>query len=252
MARALVTGATAGIGRAFAQRLAEAGWNLVLVARDAQRLEEAAGELRRYAVDVDVLTADLGEDKGLATVERRLDDDEQPVDMLVNNAGFAIGRSFLRSSIDDEDRLLRVLVRAVLRLTHVGVQAMVRRGRGVVVNVSSVAGFVPQSTYNAAKSYVTTLTESVSTELAGTGVHVLALCPGYTNTEFHQRAGIDKGKIPSLLWLDVEQVVDGALDDLRRGVVVSVPSLRWKLVTAVSRHAPRSLVTIFSSRLGRR
>lgn len=251
MARALVTGATSGIGRAFAQRLAEAGWNLVLVARDAQRLEEAARELRRYAVDVDVLTADLGEDKSLATVERRLDDDEQPVDMLVNNAGFAIDRSFLRSRVDDEDLLLRVLVRAVLRLTHVGVQAMVRRGRGVVINVSSVAGFVPQSSYNAAKSYVTRLTESVATELKGTGVHVLALCPGYTHTDFHQRAEIDKASIPAPLWLDVERVVDGALDDLRRGVVVSVPSLRYKLVVAAARYAPRRLVAAISGRVGR-
>ena len=251
MARALVTGATAGIGRAFAQRLAEAGWNLVLVARDAQRLEEAARELRRYAVDVDVLAADLSEDKSLATVERRLDDDDQPVDMLVNNAGFAIGRRFLRTRLEDEDLLLRVLVRAVLRLTHVGVHAMVRRGRGVVVNVSSMAGFVPQSTYNAAKAYVTTLTESVATELDGTGVHVLAVCPGYTHTEFHDRASIDKGTIPSLLWLDVEQVVDGALDDLRRGVIVSVPTLRYKVVAAAARLGPRRLVTAISSRLGR-
>lgn len=251
MARALVTGATAGIGRAFAQRLAEAGWNLVLVARDAGRLEEAAGQLKRYAVDVEVLPADLGEDKSLATVERRLADDAEPVDMLVNNAGFAIRRSFLTTTVDDEDRLLRVLVRAVLRLTHVGVQSMVRRGRGVVINVSSVAGFVPQSTYNASKAYVTALTESVATELKGTGVHVLAVCPGYTHTEFHQRAGIDKGAIPSQLWLDVDRVVDGAFDDLRRGVIVSVPSLRYKLIAQLSRRAPRKLVTAFSSRLGR-
>lgn len=251
MARALVTGATAGIGRAFAQRLAEAGWNLVLVARDAGRLEEAAGQLKRYAVDVEVLPADLSEDKSLATVEQRLADDTEPVDMLVNNAGFAIRRNFLATSVDDEDKLLRVLVRAVLRLTHVGVQAMVRRGRGVVINVSSVAGFAPQSTYNAAKAYVTALTESVATELKGTGVHVLAVCPGYTHTEFHDRASIDKNAIPGPLWLDVEQVVDGALDDLRRGVIVSVPSLRYKVISQLSRKGPRKLVTAISSRLGR-
>lgn len=251
MARALVTGATVGIGRAFAQRLAEAGWNLVLVARDAQRLEEAARELRRYAVDVDVLTADLNEDKGLTKVERRLASDDEPVDMLVNNAGFAVKRSFLRTTVEDEDRMLRVLVRAVLRLTHVGVQAMVRRGRGVVINVSSVAGFVPQSTYNAAKAYVTALTESVATELPGTGVHILVVCPGYTHTEFHGRAGIDKAKIPAPLWLDVDRVVDGAFEDLRRGVVVSVPSLRYKIISMLSRKGPRNIVTAFSSRLGR-
>lgn len=251
MARALVTGATAGIGRAFAQRLAEAGWDLVLVARDAQRLEEAAGQLKRYAVDVDVLPADLNEDKSLGTVERRLADDTEPIDMLVNNAGFAIRRSFLRTTVDDEEKLLRVLVRAVLRLTHVGVQAMVRRGRGVVINVSSMAGFVPQSTYNAAKAYVIALTESVATELDGTGVHVQVVCPGYTHTEFHDRAGIDKAAIPAPLWLDVDRVVDAAFDDLRRGVVVSVPSKRYKVIGQLSRRAPRRLVTAISSRIGR-
>lgn len=251
MARALVTGATAGLGRAFAGRLAEAGWNLVLVARDAQRLEQAAKELRRYAVDVDVLPADLNDDNDLGIVERRLGDDAEPVDMLVNNAGFAIRRDFLASTLEDEDRLLRVLVRAVLRLTHVAVHAMVRRGQGVVINVSSVAGFVPQSTYNAAKAYVTTLTESVATDVRGTGVHVLALCPGYTHTEFHDRAGIDKSNMPGVLWLDVDRVVDAAFADLGRGRVVSVPSLRYKLVAAGARLAPRSLVTAVSSRLGR-
>jgi uncharacterized protein len=251
MARALVTGATAGLGRAFAGRLAEAGWNLVLVGRDGQRLEQAAKELRRYAVDVDVMTADLGDDKDLGTVERRLADDTEPVDLLVNNAGFAIKRNFLASTVEDEDRLLRVLVRAVLRLTHVAVHAMVRRGQGVVINVSSVAGFVPQSTYNAAKAYVTTLTESVATDVRGKGVHVMAVCPGYTHTEFHDRAGIDKSQMPGALWLDVDQVVDGAFADLRRGKVVSVPTLRYKLVAAGARLAPRSLVTAVSSRLGR-
>lgn len=252
MARALVTGATAGLGRAFAGRLAEAGWDLVLVARDAQRLEQAAKELRRYAVDVDVLPADLGDDEGLGAVERRLADDAAPVDMLVNNAGFAIKRDFLASTVEDEDRLLRVLVRAVLRLTHVAVHAMVPRGKGVVINVSSVAGFVPQSTYNAAKAYVTTLSESVATDVRGKGVHVMAVCPGYTHTEFHDRAGIDKKNMPGMLWLDVDQVVDGALADLRRGKVVSVPTLRYKLVTASAKLAPRSLVTAISSRVGRR
>lgn len=251
MARALVTGATAGLGRAFAGRLAEAGWDLVLVARDEQRLEQAAKELRRYAVDVDVLPADLNDDNDLGAVERRLGDDAEPVDMLVNNAGFAIKRDFLASTVEDEDRLLRVLVRAVLRLTHVAVHAMVRRRQGVVINVSSMAGFVPQSTYNAAKAYVTTLTESVATDVRGKGVHVMAVCPGYTHTEFHDRAGIDKSNMPGPLWLDVDRVVDGAFADLRRGKVVSVPTLRYKLVAAGTRLAPRSLVTAVSSRLGR-
>ncbi|MGH3095734.1 MAG: SDR family NAD(P)-dependent oxidoreductase [Streptosporangiales bacterium] len=251
MARALVTGATSGIGRTFAQRLAEAGWHLVLVARTADRLEETATRLRRYAVDVETLVADLNDDPDLAAVERRLGDEVAPVDMLVNNAGFAVNRSFLRSSLVEEELQLRVLVRAVLRLTHVAVRAMAARRRGVVINVSSVAGFVPQSTYNAAKAYVTALTESVATELRGTGVRVLAVCPGYTHTDFHQRAQFDKTSIPGPLWLDVDRVVDEALDDLRRGATVSVPSRRYKRIVAAARYAPRSWVSAVSGRLGR-
>lgn len=251
MARALVTGATSGIGRTFAQRLAEAGWHLVLVARTADRLEETAARLRRYAVDVEPLVADLNDDPDLAAVERRLGDEAAPVDMLVNNAGFAVSRRFLRSTLAEEELQLRVLVRAVLRLTHVAVRAMATRRRGAVINVSSVAGFVPQSTYNASKAYVTSLTESVATELRGTGVRVLAVCPGYTHTDFHQRARFDKTSIPGPLWLDVDRVVDEALDDLRRGVTVSVPSRRYKGIVAAARHAPRSWVSAVSGRLGR-
>jgi len=241
MPTALITGATAGIGAVFADRLARDGQDLVLVARDEARLAAVAGRLRFYAVDVEVLAADLADDAGCAKVEQRLADRARPVDLLVNNAGLTVGTTFLKSDIDDEERMLRVLVRAVLRLTHAALPGMVERGRGAVINVSSVAGWWPSGTYAAAKAWATSFTEGLVRQLAGTGVRVMALCPGYTHTEFQQRAGLRK-RGPEWMWLTADQVVDEGLRDLRRGVVVSVPSARYKLVAFLARHAPRALL----------
>jgi uncharacterized protein len=243
MPTALVTGATAGLGAEFARRLAAEGQDLVLVARDKARLDQRAEELRgRYGVQVEVLAADLADDAGCTDVETRLGDSERPVDVLVNNAGFALPTGFVRSSADDEDRMLQVLVRAVVRLTHAAAEAMATRGRGEIVNVSSVAGFIPGGTYSAAKTYVTAFTESVAAQLRRRGVRICAVCPGYTHTEFHQRAQVDKGSIPSWMWLDAERVVDEGLRDLRKGVVVSIPSRRYKAISALVRHVPRALL----------
>jgi uncharacterized protein len=242
MPTALVTGATAGIGAVFADRLAREGQDLVLVARDEARLAVVAERLRRsYAVAVEVLPADLADDAGCAKVEQRLADRARPIDLLVNNAGFGIGVRFLDSEVEDEERMLRVLVRAVLRLTHAALPGMVARGRGAVINVSSMATWRANGTYAAAKAWVTSFTEGLARQVAGTGVRVMALCPGYTHTEFHQRAGIRKPG-PEQLWLTPEQVVDEGLRDVRRGVVVSVPSARYKVLAFLARHAPRSLL----------
>ena len=187
----MITGATAGIGLAFARSLAAAGHDLVLNARDAQRLEQVADDLRKVArIDVEILVADLSDREQCRAVEARLSDPHRPIEILINNAGFGINETFVDSSIDDEQRLLDVLVTAVMRLTHAAVPGMLARGSGAVINVSSVAGWIPSGTYSAAKSWVTVFSESLSAELAGTGVHVTAVCPGYTHTEFHQRAAI--------------------------------------------------------------
>jgi uncharacterized protein len=191
---------------------------------------------------VEVLPADLTDDAGCADVEARLGDTERPVDLLVNNAGFALPTGFVRSTADDEDRMLRVLVRAVVRLTHAAAEAMATRGRGEIVNVSSVAGFIPGGTYGAAKTYVTAFTESVASQLRRRGVRVCAVCPGYTHTEFHLRAEFDKGSVPSWMWLDATRVVDEGLRDLRKGAVVSIPSRRYKVISAFVRHVPRGLL----------
>jgi uncharacterized protein len=242
MPTALITGATAGIGAVFADRLAREGQDLVLVARDEARLAETAERLRRfYAVEVEVLPADLADGAGCAKVEQRLADQARPVDLLINNAGLGLRTRFLDSDVDDEERMLRVLVLGVLRLTHAALPGMVARGRGAVINVSSVATWRPNGTYAAAKAWVTSFTEGLVRQVAGTGVRVMALCPGFTHTEFHQRAGL-RGPGPEQLWLTPERVVDEGLRDLRRGVVVSVPSTRYKIIVFLARHAPRPLL----------
>jgi uncharacterized protein len=253
MTTALITGATAGIGAAFARRFAAARYDLVLVARDEARLEKTATELRLLgAGDVEVISADLGTGNGRALVEDRLADPLRAVDVLVNNAGFGQGSAFLQHPVEDEEVMLDVLVRAVLRLTRAALPGMVERGRGAVINVSSVAGFVPRGTYSAAKAWVTMFSESMSAELAETGVRVVAVCPGFTHTEFHDRAEIDTRDIPSWMWLEADEIVEGALKDLRRGVSVSVPSLQYKALAAAAKYVPRGLVTKVSRGMSRR
>ncbi|SDG06572.1 hypothetical protein SAMN05421505_101285 [Sinosporangium album] len=249
MPTSLITGATAGIGAAFARRLAADGFSLVLSARDAERLEETARDMRlRYGVGVEVLAADLATDEGLETVERRLRED---VDLLVNNAGFGHTGSFLEVSIEDELRMLRVHCEAVLRFTHAALPGMVARGRGGVINVSSVAAFLTGSTYGATKAYVVNLSESIAAGLGRSPVRVMALCPGFVRTEFHRRADIDMSGLPGPLWLSADRVADVAIRDLARGVRVSIPSLRYKVIAALGRYAPPGLVSGVSRIIGR-
>src|SRR5688572_23932811 len=235
MSTALVTGATAGIGNAFVRRLARDRYDLILVSRNAERLEALAVELRTsYGVEVEVLAADLADDAGCRTVESRLADRDRPVDLLVNNAGFSVNRRFVTGDIDHEELMLRVLVRAVLRLSRAAVPGMIERHHGAVINVSSVAAFVPQGTYSAAKAWVTSFTQGLAGDLEGSGVRVLALCPGYTQTEFHERAGIDMRRTPDWMWLDAEEVVADAFAALARGSVVCVPGVQYKTLVTVA------------------
>lgn len=235
---ALVTGATAGIGAAFAKALAAKGYDLVLVARDRERLEKTAADLGGNHT---VVVADLATDEGCDAVEQRVAE----VDLLVNNAGIGLRGAFVANELTDELRQLDLNVRAVLRLTHAAIGPMVERKRGAIVNVSSVAGFAstaPGSTYGATKSWVTAFSESVHLAVRHKGVRVMALCPGFVRTEFHERAGIEVGDRTGPMWLDADQIVATALADLRRGRPVSVPSIQYKAIVGLLRHAPRSLL----------
>ncbi|MFD7445089.1 SDR family NAD(P)-dependent oxidoreductase [Streptomyces sp. NPDC059909] len=253
MTTALITGATAGIGAAFARRLAADGHDLVLVARDTERLQEQATELHdRHGIEAEVLSADLAEEAGIASVEARLSDRKRPVDLLVNNAGFGNKGRYLEVSMADELRMLKVHCEAVLRLTSAAAGAMRERGRGGVVNVASVAAFVPRGTYGASKAWVVQFTQGAARDLAGTGVRLMALCPGFVRTEFHQRAGMGTDSIPGWMWLDADKLVSAALADLARGKTVSIPDPRYKALMGVVKLAPRGLLGGVSSKAGRK
>ena len=244
MPTALITGASAGLGAEFARQLAARGADLVLVARSTEALKELAEELRgRYDVAVEVRTADLTQTRGVNRIAERLADTERPIDLLVNNAGFGLPLHFANNDVADEVDHLRIHVEAPLRLTHAALGAMRGRG-GRIVNVASVAAFLPRSTYGACKQWLVGFSEWANAEYARDRVSVTAVCPGFTHTSFHERMGLSAGEegVASFLWLDAEAVVREALRDAARGRAVSVPSLRYKALVALSRFVPRSLL----------
>lgn len=258
MSTALVTGASVGIGRAFAEHLAARGDDLVLVARDVTRLEQVAGDLSRaHGVAVEVLPADLLDRAALTAVEARLVAADRPVDLLVNNAGFGTYGRFADLDVDHEVDEVELNVVALVRLTHAALRAMEARAAGAIVNVASVAAYQPtpvSATYGATKAFVHSFTHAVREEARASGVHVMLVCPGYTRSEFHDRAGFRPTGVPELVWQSADAVAGAALRDLDRGRAVSIPGFFNQAAAALSSAAPagvtRRVAGVFIKRSG--
>ncbi len=240
---ALITGASAGIGKVFAQRLAASGHDLLLVARDGVRLQALADELSlQYGIEAEALPADLSRDEGMRTVANRIAQMER-LDYLVNNAGFGSKGKLVNRPVAEQATMLELHVMAPMLLCRAALPAMIVRKSGKIINVSSVASFIYSAgnvNYCATKSYLRVFTEGLATELAGTGVNVQALCPGFTHTEFHDRAAIDMKSTPGFLWLEATRVVDDSLaQSERNGPPVCIPSVRYKVIVLLIRYLPK-------------
>lgn len=250
MATACITGASAGLGAAFAEACAGRGNDLVLVARDVTRLEDLADGLRsRWGVQVEVLGADLADPADLEEVVRRVSSIDDPIGLLVNNAGFGLANHLLEADPAEHRRAMQVMGVAVAELSCAAGRAMRQRGTGRILNVASLSAWVTQGNYSAVKAWVKVFSEGLANELAGTGVSVTALCPGWVRTEFHQRAGVPTSSIPDWIWVDAKTCVTKALADVDRGKVVSVPTLRWKLAAFGLGVLPRPGVRWISRKL---
>ncbi|MGE5647145.1 MAG: SDR family NAD(P)-dependent oxidoreductase [Acidobacteriota bacterium] len=249
---ALITGASSGIGETFARALAARGYGLILVARRQERLEKLAAELG----GAEVLAADLADDAQLKRVEDRIAA-EPALELLVNNAGFGTRGRFWEADLESQDRMHRLHVIAIMRLTHAALAGMTARGRGAIINVSSVAGFIQNAgntSYSATKCWINSFTEGLWLELktAGSPVRIQALCPGFTFTDFHDVMGVDRSSIPGPLWMRAEDVVQASLRGLDRGKLFVVPGLIYKAIVAVVPALPRFVRTPLVLRYSRR
>ncbi len=246
MPTALITGSSSGIGAEFARQLAGRSWDLILVARRRNQLETLASDLEaRHGVGVEIIEADLTRADDLQRIELRVAND---VEMLINNAGRGVGKSFLNSERDEQENTLLLNVVALHQLTHAALNAMAGRGRGDILNVSSIATDTPNSadpTYAATKAFVTTLGQGVHYEAKKHGVNVTTLMPGFVHTEMTSST-----TVPSWAWIDIETLVREALADLAAHKVLSVPTLRYKVTTHLLQTLPRSLVRYLSARSG--
>ncbi|PIE20820.1 MAG: short-chain dehydrogenase [Arachnia propionica] len=250
MATALITGGTSGIGNEFARQLAEQGHDLVLVARDADRLAAVAESLQEmYGVEVATLVADLAERADVMRVAERLEDAEQPIDIFVSNAGFGIHKPLLTREVEAHAKALDVMALAVLILGGAAGRAMKARGRGTIINVSSTAGALYTGHYSAIKAWCTNYSVSLALELAETGVTVTTLEPGWVHTEFHERAGISASKLPDVVWIDKTKLVRDCLADAAKGKVESIPARRWKAAMFLANHGPRAALRWASAKL---
>lgn len=255
MAIALVTGASAGLGEEFAWQLATAGHDLVVSARSRDRLSELADVVASATgVSVEVLPADLATPEGRETVAGRLADASRPVSLLVNNAGFSTGLSFVDSPWEEEAAMHDVLVTAPLRLAHAALPGMIERGHGAVLNVASIAAHLGDSTYAAHKRWVVEFTSALAGQLRGTGVTATVVLPGMTRTEFHDKPTLEhyRAELPDFAWLSAEQVVSAALSGVRRGAVTVTPSVRYAAAGTLARLTPKAVTRRLGSMGSRR
>ena len=240
---ALITGASSGIGRAFSNRLARDGYRLILVARRADRLEALAKEFGElYGAGFEVFPADLTRSEELLAVEDRIAG-ETSLELVINNAGFGTVGRFAELDAGGEEAEIRLNVLAPLRIARAALPGMIERGRGAIVNLSSMAGFAPapyMATYAATKAFVTSFSEGLHDELEGTGVTVQALCPGFTRTEFQDVAGARTDDIPSFAWQEADEVVAASLAGLEKGTLVLVPGFANQAVSTLTTAMPRS------------
>ncbi len=250
MATALITGGTSGIGAAFARQLAARGFDIVLVARNEERLATMAAELHASSgITVETIGADLAVRADVERVAQRLLDETRPIDFLVNNAGFGVHTKLLDADTSSHEYALDVMCRAVLILGAAAGRTMSARGHGSILNVGSIAGLITMGSYSAIKAWVNSYSEGLSVELRGTGVTATALLPGWVETEFHSRAGIRTGSIPKQLWIDADRLVATALRDVDRRKVVSIPTVRYRVLSWFARHAPRASVRWMSAKI---
>lgn len=253
MATALVTGGTSGIGAEFARQLAVAGFDLVLVARDGSRLAEAAERLHAdFGINVSTIEADLAQREDVERVALVIEDAEHPIDTVVNNAGFGVHVPITAADTSVHEHAFDVMCRAVFILSSAAGRAMRARGSGTIINVSSLQSLLTTGSYSAIKSWVTSFTQSLAVDLRGSGVRVTAVLPGWVSTEWHARAGVRTSTIPDWLWTSPDDVVRIALRDAARGRVVSIPTIRYRVLGWFARYLPRRTVRWISGRLSSR
>ena len=254
---ALITGSSSGIGATFASHLAERGYDLLLVARRRDRLDEMAAALQQsHGIKAGILAADLTVDDELHAVEQRIRAADN-LELLVNNAGFGTQGKFFSVDVESQDQMHRLHVLATMRLTHAALKGMTARSKGGIINVSSVAAFwqSPGSiSYCATKRWMNSFTEGLALELKSVGspVKVQALCPGYTLSEFHDAAGMDRNLIPANFWMRADDVVTASLRGLNRGQVVVVPGALYKTAVFFMKHTPRFVLERVAVRQQRR
>jgi uncharacterized protein len=245
---AAITGPTSGIGLAYAQQLADEGYDLLLIGRSQEKLKALQTQLKTRS---HIFVADLANHDQIIKTANHLKELGH-FDILINNAGFGSSKPFSQNSLEEEIEQVEVLVKAVMVLTHAVLPKMIKADSGMVLNISSVAAWLPTGSYAAAKSYVTSFTEAIAAELKGTNVQVTAVAPGYTKTKFFDRSQMDDEEVPSWLWLTPEQVAKESLKDARSGQLISVPGAQYKAMSTFSRSLPRPLIRFFSHEFARR